>query len=267
MRGTGYIPDVFDIRDLQHTEHPQLVGASSFPASVSLADYLPAVVDQFNTNSCVGHALATAIYATARVAGTQLPNISALAIYAGARAADYAKSPKLPDIGCRPRAAAEWIKKRGIVAEGRWPFLSSKAEAWPPLDVYQAGADAVLGGYYRVTGRGQALEDNLRLCLAQGCVVAFAQPVYDDFERYTAGSYLGSPPTGTTRGSHMTALYGYAQMAEDAGKGTTSKLVFQGINSWGLGWGDAGHYTMTSERLLATGSDFYTFHTIPKVIR
>jgi hypothetical protein len=247
VRSKGYLRDVPDGRDWMLDA---LVGAAPIPPLVDWSHHLEGIRDQGATSSCVGQAFATVLSVRAKIASVAVPPISALHIYALARRGEQ----PLVDGGCRPRDAANGMRLYGVCAEPRWPFDAGKVNDPLPWDTLQAGADAHVDGYYRVAGDGETRCAALRLALAQGFPIAFAQEVDTEFENYSDG-ILG-PFTGPSEGGHYTALVGY-------GPGW-----FFGVNSWGTSWGKNGLYRISDARIGSdVCSDFYALTMTPGGIR
>lgn len=223
----GCIPDLaHDVaEDLEQRHVGRLVGArvSELPTVIDYSGLIDRVADQGGTNSCVGQALATAIYVRAQIAGFAIDKPSAKAIYDVARLAD---SPHvLIDEGSRARAAIDGCHEYGLVAESRWPLTEANVNQPPPLDVFRAGAGAKLEAHYRIGGGDIATL--VRVALAKGFVPVFAMQVDDAYLAY-GGADVYRGLTSRAVGSHMQAIVGY---------GANYVLV---ANSWGRGWGAGG---------------------------
>jgi hypothetical protein len=225
VRGYGHVRDGVDGRD-RHLGNI-LRGADplgSLPASTDLSRFVDSVQDQGPTSSCVGQAIASAAHVVARASGLRIARPSALAIYAQARLVDAPGVP-LIDLGCSPRSAFRACSRFGLVASSRWPLDFAAVDMEPPLDIYQAGADARISGYYRADAGDRAAL--LRAAIVQGHVPIFGMPVdarYEGLDDDTV--YQG--PTGDVHGLHAQAIVGYEGEA------------FRVLNSWGTAWGDGG---------------------------
>lgn len=246
-RAKGHIQDKPDPRDFPIDKLLAAHGPIGVPDSVDLSRFVDEVRDQTVTSSCVAQAFSRAIHVRAQVQGVPIPYPSALAIYALARAE---QGGELLDMGCYPRDAATALSKRGVCAESHWPFDARQVNTQVPWDVLKIAADALVTGYYRVTGDGDDRCALVRTALAAGYPVAFATDVDHAFEDYDGRGEIGAF-SGENLGGHMTCLVGYRPGA------------FLGINSWGT-WGDGGFYWMSDARIGSNVcSDFYALTVAP----
>lgn len=229
MRGCGFIEDPSEIveAELYARNARGLIGSTtSVPESWTWAvtDAMPRPRDQGPTSSCVGQALAASIEMRSAIQGHRVVP-SAKAIYDIARMMD-ARGSALVDAGSQPSRAIEGTKEYGLVSESRWPFSVADIDVAPPLDVFHAGCDAMLGQHYRVTpGRGAA--QAIREALVKGYIPVFAMTVDEAYDQYD-GSDIYRVPSGRSLGRHMQAIVGYL--------GET----FEVLNSWGASWGREG---------------------------
>lgn len=169
------------------------------------------IPNQRGTNACVGFAIATALYVSARVAGLPIPRPSEKLIYDFARAEDRPYI-ELEDFGSRPLAAIRGIQEKGLVAASDWALEfyadgTSNVNKRPDLATYSNALDATLGSYYRIApGRGAS--ELVRHALLRGYCPVFAMPIDEDFERLSDGRiYEGRK--GMVLGWHMQAITGF----------------------------------------------------------
>lgn len=244
----GHIPDTHDARD-----HVFVGAISNGPSVTDLRDTDAEIWNQGDVGSCVAQSLCGAVANRAERLGIVLPKPSAMALYGMARLPDTVRGPDgkpmLPDDGCRPRVAAQSMRKLGLVPEERWPYIESRKTWIPPWDIYQHGADALVAGFSRIASMGQQRIDQIRHALASGYPVPFAQVVDQAFEDYAGTSAKPLRAfSGDPLGGHMTVIVG----VDD------SRGVFIARNSWGTTWGLSGYYEMLFERVVhPTTSDFY----------
>jgi C1A family cysteine protease len=228
-KGLGFIPDDDEIVSAQLVAYPAhaLVGVPvGLPASISWRSLVDLVPDQGGTSSCVGHAFASSIDLLAKVRGNPIARPSASAIYAFARKRQVGPDAPLFDGGTSPSVAIEVMKDFGLAAEERWPFDSAHINDEPPLDVFHAGADALLSQHYRIANTSLA-QDMIRQALAKGYIPTFAMSVDDAFMGWF-GRAVYRGPDGASKGWHMQAIVGYA---DD---------YFEVLGSWGRNWADEG---------------------------
>lgn len=215
-RGRGWRPDDPAVVEAQLVSH-HVSGLIGAPSSVVLSelDYtslLDKIPDQGPTSSCVGQALATALFLTAAIAGTPIVRPSAKAIYDFARGEDQ-PYVHLVDDGSRPLAAMHCGVEKGLVAESDWPLIIhpggiSNINVRAPLDVYQNALGHKIGAYYRIPA-GPGASEAVRHALSQGYCPIFAMPVDEAYEQWDSEKiYEGRK--GASLGGHMQAIGGFA---------------------------------------------------------
>lgn len=235
IRARGWRPDDAAVVAREETEKhvSNLIGALSPVAAGAEIDYaalLDKIPDQGPTSSCVGQALATALFLTAAVSGAPIPRPSAKLFYDFARAEDQ-PYVRLVDDGSRPLAAMRCGVDKGMVAEADWaidfyPSGSSNINTRPPLDVFESALGYRIGDYYRIAA-GAGASELVDHALARGFCPIFAMPVDEAYERLHDDSiYEGRK--GSSLGGHMQAI---------AGKGDGFKRV---VGSWGTSFGARG---------------------------
>src|SRR5574343_486232 len=135
---SGWIPDAIDPRD-------HVFGLSAtLPPSVDLRPQMSPIEQQGVINSCVGHAVTSALE---KVLGVS--DLSRLFVYYNARVYDGRASV---DAGCSIRNAVKGIVSYGASSEPVWPYDTSKYAVMPPTAAYTnaAGLKARIG-YSSVT--------------------------------------------------------------------------------------------------------------------
>lgn len=161
----------------------------------------------------------------------------------------------LEDAGCYMREAALGMMLHGVVKEERLMFDEAKVNEGLPADVLHAGWDAKIAKFHRVPPPeirpSEDFHDELERLLFSGYTVPYAQAVDRAFNDYRGGAPIGKI-SGATRGNHATLLTGYDR----------ERRVYFGDNSWGTGWGQAGRYEITYDRV-AQGFDFTVLTVIP----
>lgn len=229
MRGLGFIPDDDEIVSAQLVAYPAhaLVGEPfGQPSAISYRALVDLIPNQGGTSSCVGHAFATSLYLRSVLAGHPIARPSATAIYALPRMLQVGPDAPLFDGGTSPSLAIEAMKEYGIVSEERWPFDASRINEKLPLDVFHAGADALLGQHYRIANTSAA-PSMTRQALAKGYIPTFAMSVDAAFMAWM-GRAVYRGPDGASKGWHMQAIVGYADE------------FFEVAGSWGRDWADDG---------------------------
>lgn len=193
--------------------------------NIDLRSKFGPVEQQGAPNSCVAHAVTSALEATLGVS-----DLSRLFVYWNARS--YAGQTSF-DAGCQPRNAVRGIANLGAPLELFFPYDTSKITMKPPVDAYNAaiGLKSRIKAYQSVTSLTA-----MKSALSQGLPVAFAFSVPDTFVSITKFSGVQPMFTSTTRwlGSHAAVACGF----DDASATVLCR------NSFGPTWGNQGYFTM-----------------------
>lgn len=223
---SGYIQSEVDESAEEAVREFKAAGKRTIlPPTIDLRSKLGPVDQQGNTNTCVPHAVTTALEGAL---GTV--NQSRLFVYWIARTL---AGQQTRDAGCTPRNAIRGISTHGVADEALWPYDTSKLLVQPPASTFTAAAAirSRIKTYQSVTSL-QAL----KTALSQGLPVAFGMSIPDTFVSIT--KYTGELPLPTTTtkwiGAHAMVAVGY-----DDAKGAV--LV---RNSFGPLWGAQGHCWM-----------------------
>lgn len=215
---SGWIPDAIDPRD-------HVFGLStSLPSAVDLRPQMSPVEQQGVINSCVGHAVTSALERVLSVS-----DLSRLFVYYNARVYDGRAAM---DAGCSIRNAVKGIVAHGVASEPVWPYDTTKFAVAPPSAAYTNAAPLKARiGYSSVTNLAA-----LKTALATGFPVVFGFTVPDTFvSRTKFDGFLPFPVAGVKFiGAHAVLAVGY----DDA------RGVVICRNSFGPTWGKAGHFEM-----------------------
>lgn len=236
-RKYGWLPDLPDHRDLKFTR-PSTVEFKT----VRLGDTckLPPIVDQGNLGSCTANGLATIIgfnllnqHAQDEVAWFQP---SRLFIYYEERAIEHTIKW---DAGAQIRDGIKVLANSGTPDEKLWPYVVSKFATRPPQTAYKSAANYQAIEYQRIdnTDKGALLQ-----ALYEGFPIVFGFSVYQSFESDTVAKTGIVPMPGADEsflGGHCMVIDGYDV--------TTDR--FEGPNSWGTSWGNAGRYSIGADYL------------------
>jgi len=249
IRGLGWLPDLYDRRDLSIE---RLGLTTETPSSdLSLRPFTDGVVSQGLTSSCVGQSVADACDTTWRAQGIGVPErTSALAIYGFARAQHTPPEQKiLPDFGTYIRDAIRGMKKHGRPPENAWPFDLSKIEQRPPLSVIRAGYDTKgPAGYYRIFGSESSLLSQIDRALASGFAVVFGVPVDLQFTNDIGPELIRFPDSANWIGGHAMEVIG--RIFRDGVRWYEIK------QTWGETWREEG-FAFLHQRWLTEGYDHW----------
>lgn len=242
----GWKPDLPDHRDFKFSavlRTPTVI----LPERVDLRHTMPPIQDQGQLGSCTAHASVALLEHNMILIGRPLTPLSRLFLYYNSRAMEGGVNT---DSGAMLRDVISSLADTGICPESDWPYNEGQFTAKPPDEAYTHAALSKISLYARLT----TLQD-MQMCLATGHPFVFGFTVYSSFESQQTAStgvaYL--PGSGESIvGGHAVCAVGYEK--------TSDGLRFIVRNSWGVGWGQGGYFTMPADYLtnedLAT--DFWT---------
>jgi hypothetical protein len=259
-RRLGCVPDKRDGRDRLFCAHPARLAPVPEFASVDVASIAPK--DQGRTSSCVGNAWAQALRLAYLAAGMPCPDLSALAIYRGARNLDGTTG----DEGTQLRSGAQAIQLDGACSEDAWPFDGAAVDAQLPFAALRDAADRMgLRGYHRIT---DGSIDEMLVALAAGFPLAGGWTVSEDFVR-ADGRELFGPQLGLTpAGGHAMAVVrvGPSDYIESVVPGFKADQHYPKLGvllgSWGSSYGYNGRIVVRPE-LLAEVTDCWAAQVAP----
>lgn len=239
-------PDMPDFRDVPYVA-PKIV----IPASINLATTYSNVYDQQNLGSCTGNAIAMGIDFTLIKEGKKPLNGSRLFIYYNERVIEGTVKQ---DAGAQIRDGIKTVYNSGLCSEVLWPYNQNKYQVKPSLKCYTTAKSNLLTKYMRLDN--SKLSD-LKSCLAEGYGFVFGFSVYESFETEevaTTGIVPMPATTETILGGHAVFCVGFDDKTQS----------FKVRNSWGVGWGDKGHFYIPYSYLtnLNLADDFWTMRTV-----
>ena len=254
QRKLNWKKDKPDERDLKFC----LEAPVQLPPKVDLRPFMPPVVDQGQTGSCTGNAIAGALgflelkaLKTPEVEPEEFSKtyepISRLFIYYNER---YMEGTTDEDAGAQIRDGILSISKYGMCRESTWPYDESKALIRPPEPAYAEAAVHKAVKYFRIND-GDLY--HMKSCLNDGYPFVFGFSVYasfmSDFTAKTGRQSMPRPGEGV-EGGHAICCVGYDDDLE----------CFIIRNSWGTSWGDKGHFYMPYNYAASKelSSDFWT---------
>jgi C1A family cysteine protease len=219
----GWIPDAIDTRDQVFTLSAPL------PPSVDLRSQLKPVDNQGALNSCVSHAVTSALETVLKVS-----DLSRLFTYYNARSLEGRTGM---DAGCAIRNAVKGAVTYGIAPETDWPYVTTQVLVAPPTKSYTDGTPLKARiGYAQVTTLTA-----LKTALATGLPVVFGFTVPDVFAsavQSVGTAYTGVLPYPTAAnkfiGAHAVLAVGYDD--------PSGMVIVR--NSFGPAWGKSGYFMM-----------------------
>lgn len=228
----GWKPDLPDGRDRLYQAAPALMAV---PPKYSQRDSWPHPYDQGPLGSCVANAvngllayqMVRSRALTMTQANTPSGTLSRLMTYYLARWLENAVNE---DGGCQIRSGLKALTRWGACSSARRPYEPGnfrQAPGW--LDYWLTLGKA--SGYSRLTGRAA----ELKAAIYADRPVVFGFSVYDSFDGIRSDGIMPMPgPSERVQGGHAVVLIGW-----DDQRG-----LWECRNSWGLAWGDAGHFWM-----------------------
>ena len=245
----GWVPDLPDVRD--HIYAAPVAMLAKLPAQMDLRRQCPPVYDQGQLGSCTGNAIAAAVQFD-REKQKLKPDFvpSRLFIYYGERVIEGTVGT---DSGAQIRDGIKVVAKQGVCAETDWPYDIAKFAHKPPPVAYEDALKDQAVSYNRLT---QTLSQ-MKGCLASGFPFVFGFTVYDSFESdHVAKTGVVPMPAAGDKvlGGHAVMAVGYDE----------SQHRFIVRNSWGMGWGMHGYFTIPYAYLTDHGlaSDFWTIRLV-----
>jgi len=249
FRRYGWQPDLPDQRDHLFTVPKPL--ADQLPASVDLRTKCPNVLDQGQLGSCTANALGNAhLFSQMKQPGGEDLLPSRLFIYWNERNLEGSVDS---DSGAQIRDGIKVLAKLGAPPENIWPYEIANFATKPTAKAYKVALSHQAVTYQRVT---QSLPE-LKGALAVGFPVVFGFTVYESFESEAVAKSGVAPlpgPTERSVGGHAVMAVGYDD----------SKQVFHVMNSWGVGWGQKGFFTLPYAYLASSdlAADFWTLRLV-----
>lgn len=238
----GWHPDLPDYRDQKLTiAKPQVL-----PTFVDLRPQMPAVYDQGDLGSCTANAIAGALEYDLMKEGVALFVPSRLFIYYNERVIEGTPDD---DSGAELRDGCKSVGTTGACPETVWPYDIKKFDLKPPPSCYASASKDIASNYYRLAQVGLMLKS----CLAQGYPFVFGFTVFESFESDQVAATGAVPMPADSEGvvgGHAVLCVGYID--------ATRRYIVR--NSWGVGWGMSGYFTMPYEYVESAGlaSDFWT---------
>jgi C1A family cysteine protease len=246
-RGYGWVRDLPDHRDHLYAAP---IAPTAIPPKADLRAGCPPVYDQGQLGSCTANAIAAAIDFERRKQGLDIIAPSRLFIYYNERVKEHTVNS---DSGAQIRDGIKVVGTEGAPPEALWPYDTSKFEIRPPDACYaKAKLDRALQ-YSRVP---QVLSQ-MKGCIASGYPYVFGFTVYESFESAQVAKSGDAPmpaPGEQVLGGHAVMAVGYDDGAQ--------RFIIR--NSWGVGWGIEGYFTLPYAYLTdgALSSDFWTLRLV-----
>lgn len=210
----------------------------ALPSSVDLSMFLGPVKDQQELGACTGFAFCGmreflyrrfSKYEKTKITTDDMPIFSPMFLYYKERELE---GDIHQDNGADSRTGLVVLAKSGVCLETSDPYHPATFDVVPTESQLAEAANYKIGAYHRVLNL-----ETLLSVLASGYVASLAFYVYSSFESHDVeitGAMPMPSPDEAVLGGHEVLVYGYNNDA---------RVVFV-RNSWGIGWGKSGNFTM-----------------------
>lgn len=215
----------------------------SLPATVDYRALMGPIRDQAERGTCVAQASVAVREYLERVAGSDELDLSEQFVYWWCKEQDGIPTAH----GTYPHLGMECLKQVGAPPEEVWPYNPHQIEGDEGQGPPPEGAEAQAAPYRiaRIIELNPISVQDIKTCLAEGKVVAFAIPVFGSWYRSEASRRFGKitmPLPGDTReGGHAMCMVGYVDDAEAPGGGyfiiRNSWVPWGEQSTWGKGYG------------------------------
>ncbi len=244
----GWIPDLPDARDHTFALARPL---ATVPSTTDLRPHCPPVLDQGQLGSCTANAIANAhLFEQMKQKAKTIFSPSRLFIYYNERLLEG--TVKL-DSGASLRDGIKTVNKQGVCPETMWPYKVRKFAVKPGKQCYRVALEHQALEYQRIP---QVLSQ-FKACLAAGYPFVFGFSVYESFESPEVAKTGLVPMPQPGEGQ----LGGHAVLAVGYDDGQKRFIV---MNSWGIGWGMGGYFSIPYDYLTQAGlsDDFWTIRFV-----
>jgi C1A family cysteine protease len=227
LRKYGWKPDLPDQRDQLFSVVRKMV--VDLPPRVDLRSGCSKVEDQGQIGSCTANAIVACLEFLEIKATKAWVDLSRLFLYYKERELIDAVNE---DSGAYIRDGIKVLAKIGTPHESEWPYIESRWNKKPTPAAVAGAKQHRIKDYQRLNSLNE-----MKSCLASGYPFVFGFSVYESFESEevkTTGIMQLPGMDERMVGGHAVTAVGY-----DDEKGC---LIVR--NSWGVGWGDNGHFYM-----------------------
>ena len=241
LKSYGWLPDVPDRRDLLYKTIRRKL---RLPKAVDLRAFCSPVEDQGALGSCTANALAGNLeFVDEKTPPSGYTDVSRLFIYYNERVLIHTVDS---DSGAMLRDGIKTLSKQGVCSEKTLPYAIEQFTKKPSKACYDEAKKHRISSYHRILTHAERLA-----CLSEGYPFVFGFTVYESFESQTVARTGVVPMPGKNErvmGGHAVLAVGFNEKARR----------FLVRNSWGVGWGMGGYFTMPYDYLDTLADDFWT---------
>jgi len=231
-KGSGWLPNYLDRRDWDFDR--LALPTVDFPGAISHAAWVPEVLDQGATNSCVGNAVAGAIGILETRAGIEYIPMSRLYLYYNARARH---SSNITDTGTYIKECVWGMSRAGVPNESIWPFARSKVNKRPSWNSYMKAYGRKDAEYYFIFSTGEQRINEIKTALVNNYPIVFGTGIGAEFYDLNNDAIVDTPTEKL--GGHAMVIIGYID--------TPDGTLYEILNSWGSDWGLGGRCYFTED--------------------
>ena len=230
----GWIPDTLDKRDYYF----KVVYPVDLPGKFDLMELQPSIYHQGSLGSCTANGIGGLFQYCQKKQGIDDFIPSRLFIYYNERKMEH--TIKI-DCGAMIRDGIKVIKKYGACKETTWPYEINKFDKKPPVFAYNEGKSNQILKYERVN---QIKYEIMHRIAIDKFPITLGISLYESFMSPEV-SKTGIVPLPNFNkekllGGHCVNLVGY----------DFDEATFLMRNSWGIGWGNKGYFTIPMEYIL-----------------
>jgi len=230
----GYRPNPPDDRDL--SIDALSLGQASANGRVL---FVPEILDQGSTSSCVGHAMATAVGVMEVENNLLYEPASPWFVYYHSR---LQHGDEKVDGGTYIRTACDAARHEGMPATQYWDrgALNFRVNRQPGRNAYRFAHGRRGLSYYRIKGFADEKLLQIRAAIDAGLPVIFGSTVRQSFLDWNGPDVIDAPKQSEpVAGGHAMCMVGY-----DSARG------FKIVNSWGTRWRDHGCAWLTPDYVI-----------------
>lgn len=246
--GTGYIPDIPDIRDLTLSEVKTEVAPEAITVTeeklVDNRKWCSPIFNQSTQGSCTGASAVAMFEYMQRKAKLRHVDGSVAFVYYNSRV--IAGFNVASDTGSYIRSTIQAICEDGVAEEKRFPYDPKKWNVKPSEEVYRKASNFKATKYIRLDDGTPNLIQRMKSMVATGYPLNFGFAVYDCIKDITSKVPVIPFPAKTEKqnGGHAVIIVGYDDDApsRNARDKNETKGAFLCQNSWGTAWGLKGFF-------------------------
>lgn len=245
--GTGYIPDLPDIRDFTlksiETEIPKLE-TTELPKVVNNSKWCSPIFNQSTQGSCTGASAVAMFEYMQRKAKLRHVDGSVAFVYFNSRIKGGFDTRS--DTGSYIRSTIHSIVDDGVAEENIFPYNPKVWSLKPTEEVYRKASRFRTTKYLRLDDTKTGLIERMKSMVNTGYPINFGFAVYDCIKDVSSKVPVIPFPAKTEKqnGGHAVIIVGYDDEApsRNARDNNQTKGAFLCQNSWGTSWGKAGYF-------------------------